>query len=375
MRIASVVPVTKVVLALWLVAPPAFAQMAQPKDALDGVDAVALLDQGKEISGKPEFKASRGKFDYLFATAENKATFEKNPEKYEIQLSGACARMGGGVTGNPADYAVVDGRIYIFGSDDCHKKFVAAPAKFLPKPAPAMPTDARAVQAGRALLDKAVASLGGAARVDAVASYIETASQTQTRPQGQVTLALKTIRRFPGEVRVERTMAMGDRTQTTAMLITPDGGWFISGPRAFPQNPEGRTVNEQEYGRALLPMLRARTASGFKAVAVASAIVDGVAEDRVRIKDRLVDVTIGLDKRTGQVHSLSFVGRNGEAEIGDYTIILSDYRDVDGLRLPFSERATFNGQPDDFRTRTITAFAINPAIDAALFKAPATGGQ
>ena len=108
MRIA---PVTPVLMSLSLLAAPAHAQMPQPKDALDGVDPVALLIQGKEVSGKPEFKVTRGKFDYLFATAENKATFEKNPEKYEIQLSGACARMGGGVTGNPADYAVVDGKI------------------------------------------------------------------------------------------------------------------------------------------------------------------------------------------------------------------------------------------------------------------------
>ena len=368
-------PVIHVVVALLLVSLPARAQMAQPKDALDGIDAVALLNQGKEVSGKPEFRVTRGKFDYLFATAENKATFEKNPDKYEIQLSGACARMGGGVTGNPADFAVVDGKIYIFGSDDCHKKFVAAPAKFLPKPAPAMPTAARDVQAGRALLDKAVASLGGAARVDAVVSYIETASQTQTRPQGQVTLTLKTIRRFPGDIRVERTMVMGDRTQTTATLITAAGGWFINGPRAFAQNPEGRVTNEQEYSRALLPLLRARHAAGFKAAAVAPAAVDGVAEDRVRVQDALVDVTIGLDKQTGQVHSLSFVGRNLDAEIGDYTIVLSDYRDVHGVRVPFSERALFNGQPDEFRTRQIQAFEINPAIDPALFKAPATGGE
>ncbi len=371
MRIA---PVTHVLMALMLAA-PAYAQMAQPKDALDGVDPVALLNQGKEVSGKPEFKVTRGKFDYLFATAENKATFEKNPEKYEIQLSGACARMGGGVTGNPADYAVVDGKIYIFGSDDCHKRFVATPAKFLPKPAPAMPVAARDAQAGRALLDKAVAAIGGAAKLDAVTSYVETASQTQVRPQGQITLTLKTMRRFPGDIRVERTMAMGDRTQTSAMLITPEGGWFISGPRAFAQNPEGRTTNEQEYSRALLPLMRARHAAGFKAAAVPSAVVDGVAEDRVRVKDGLVDVTIGLDKRTGQVHSLSFIGRNMEAEIGDYTIVLSDYHDVNGLQLPFSERALFNGQPDEFRTRQIKTIEINPAIDAALFKAPATGGQ
>ena len=372
MRIA---PVTPVLMSLSLLAAPAHAQMPQPKDALDGVDPVALLIQGKEVSGKPEFKVTRGKFDYLFATAENKATFEKNPEKYEIQLSGACARMGGGVTGNPADYAVVDGKIYIFGSDDCHKKFVAAPAKFLPKPAPAMPAAARDVQAGRALLEKAVAALGGAAKLDAVASYIESASQTQARPQGQATLTLKTMRRFPGDIRVERTMTMGDRTQTTATLITPEGGWFINGPRAFAQNPEGRTTNEQEYNRALLPLMRARTGAGFKAAAVPSAVVDGVAEDRVRVKDGVVDVIIGLDKRTGQVHSLSFVGRNMEAEIGDYTIVLSDYHDVNGLHLPFSERALFNGQPDEFRTRQIKTIEINPAIDAALFKAPPAGGQ
>ena len=161
MRIAHVI---HVLMALLLFALPARAQMAPPKDALDGIDAVALLTQGKEITGKPEFKVTRGTFDYLFATAGNKAT-------------------------------IVDGKIYIFGSDDCHTKFVAAPAKFLPKPAAAMPTAARDVQAGRALLDKALASLGGAAKVDAVAAYIETASQTQTRPQGQVTLTLKTIRR------------------------------------------------------------------------------------------------------------------------------------------------------------------------------------
>ena len=140
--------VARLLLVTLFVTTTAFAQMTPPREALDGVDPVALLTQGKEVMGKAEFKVSRGRFDYLFASAENKAAFEKAPEKYEIQLSGACARMGGGVTGNPADYAVVDGKIYIFGSDDCHKKFVAAPAKFLPKPAPPMPTAAAALRAG-----------------------------------------------------------------------------------------------------------------------------------------------------------------------------------------------------------------------------------
>src|SRR4029079_12337147 len=120
------------------------------------IDPVVLLTTGKEVSGKADLEVVRNQFQYLFATPESKATFEKTPEKYEIQLSGACARMGGGVTGNPADYAVVDGKIFIFGSDTRHTQVAAAPARFLPKPAPPMPAAARDVQAGRALIDRAV---------------------------------------------------------------------------------------------------------------------------------------------------------------------------------------------------------------------------
>src|SRR5215218_7584649 len=207
--------VKKLLLVTLLVTGSAFAQMPQgPKEALDGVDPVALLSTGKEVSGKAEFKVTRGKFEYLFASAENKAAFEKTPEKYEIQLNGACARMQGGVTGNPSDYAVVDGKIYIFGSDDCHKKFVAAPEKFLPKPAPPMPATPAAAQQGRALLDKVAQAVGGAQRLDAVTAYIETAAQTQQRPTGAVDITTKTFRRFPADVRVERTQAGRPPTAT-----------------------------------------------------------------------------------------------------------------------------------------------------------------
>ena len=63
-----------------------------------------------------------------------------------------------------------------------------------------------------------------------------------------------------------------------------------------------------------------------------------------------------------------------EAEIGDYTVIFSDYRDVSGLRLPFAERALFNGAPDDYLTRHIEAIAVNVPLEDAIFQPPAAGG-
>ena len=365
--------VFRLVLAMLLVACSARAQTAPPREALDGIDPVVLLTQGKEISGKADLKVVRDKFTYLFATPENKAAFEKSPEKYEIQLSGACARMGGGVTGNPADYAVVDGKIYIFGSDDCHKKFVAAPAKFLPKPAPPMPSTAAALSQGRALVERAVKAIGGAEKLDAVTTYVESSSQVQKRPTGDVPIKVKTMWRFPGDIRAERTTTLPDRTATSANLLTPAGGWFIGGGRAYPQNAEGRANAAAGYNRQLVPLLRARREADFKAASLGASTVHGVQVDRVRVRQGALDVTLAIDKASGLIHSMSFTGRGLDSEIGDYILVLGDYRDVSGLRLPFSERALFNGAPDTLLSRTLDAIAINVPLDDALFQ-PGPGG-
>jgi YHS domain-containing protein len=343
------------------------APAAGPREALDGIDPVVLLTTGKEVSGKADLKVVRNQLRYLFATPESKATFEKSPEKYEIQLGGACARMGGGVTGNPADYAVVDGKIYIFGSDDCHKKFVAAPAKFLPKPAAPMPAAAAAASQGRALVERVVKAMGGAQKLDAVTTYVESSAQVQKRPTGDVPIALKTMWRFPGGIRAERTMTLPDRTMTSANLLTPAGGWFIGQGRAYPQNAEGRANSEAQYNRQLVPLLRGRREADFKAASLGPATENGVAVDRVRVKHGGVDVTLAIDK-TGLVRSVSFTGRGLESEIGAYVVTLGDYRDVSGLRLPFSESALFNGAPDTLLSRTIDAIAINVPLDPALFQ-------
>src|SRR5215470_15051361 len=107
---------------------------------LEGLDPV-MLSQGKEVQGDLKLKVKRGRFEYVFANEENKAAFEKDPSKYEIQLDGHCARMGAPTTGDPDLYAVHNGRIYIFGSEECQTLFKAKAEKYLEVPvAPKSPT-------------------------------------------------------------------------------------------------------------------------------------------------------------------------------------------------------------------------------------------
>ncbi len=140
---------------------------------LEGLDPV-LLTQGKEVQGDEQFAVARGRFRYLFAGAETKAAFEREPARYEIQLGGTCARMGPTVQGNPDLFHVHEGHIYIFGSPACAKMFKESPEKYLETETTAAPAATEdALRRGRALVEKAVEAAGGASKVDGLVSYQE----------------------------------------------------------------------------------------------------------------------------------------------------------------------------------------------------------
>jgi YHS domain-containing protein len=58
---------------------------------LKGYDAVAYFTQGKPVKGNPAIKSTHDGATYLFASAEDKAAFDKNPAKYVPQYGGFCA--------------------------------------------------------------------------------------------------------------------------------------------------------------------------------------------------------------------------------------------------------------------------------------------
>ena len=75
---------------------PAFAQTKTLLNldkgiAIKGYDPVAFFTQNQPVKGRPEFESKYHGARYLFASAEDKATFDANPAKYEPQFGGFCA--------------------------------------------------------------------------------------------------------------------------------------------------------------------------------------------------------------------------------------------------------------------------------------------
>jgi YHS domain-containing protein len=343
-------------------------------DALDGLDPVLLVG-GKEVPGKSALSVTRGDFVYLFSSADTKATFERDPARYEIQLGGLCARMGKTTGGNPSDFVVHEGKIYIFGSDECHKRFQAEPAKYLPTPAAPLPESPAAATRGRQFIDRAVAALGGAATLDGLTSYTESYTQVQTRPQGEVTIAIKAMWRFPDRARQERSMVLQGKTMSSATVLSPEGMWYLGGQgQAYPVRSAGRPSMEQDFGRHPVALLRARRAPGFKAVALGTGTVDGLSVENVRVISGSTDVTLAIGA-SGRIHSTTFRDRNSDGEYGTFSLVYSDFRPVEGLQLPFNTRATFNGQPQPNLSITLETISLNTPLDASLFAPKAQGGQ
>jgi YHS domain-containing protein len=358
-----------------------YAQQQPLLDALEGLDPV-LLTQGKEAQGEMDITVTRGQFRYMFANAANKAAFEKDPARYEIQLNGACARMGAPVQGNPDLYAAHKGRIYIFGSDNCKTLFVAAPEKYLgpgESASVAVSATPEALKQGQALIEKAVAAMGGAAKIDGLTSFREKSVAPQTRgPMGEIEVKvnLDLLIVFPDRIRF--ALSMPDYNDPSVMIqpvsvILPGEAFVITRSGVRPAPDAARADQERQIQRKPLSILRARNGAGFKAAAVGPGKAGEMAVEKVAVELQGARYTLGIDPATGRVLSLSYNRRGPQGTFGEFIQTFSDFRAVDGLILPFKVDATFDGQPWKNQSSTVETIVINGAIDPALFEKPKQG--
>ena len=348
------------ILFIWS-ASSASAQNSSPRPdtiiPLEGLDPV-MLTQGKEVQGDMKYKVTRGQFEYIFANAENKATFEKDPTRYEIQLDGHCARMGAPTTGNPDLYAVHNGRIYIFGSEECQTLFKATPEKYLEVPPPARSPSAEMVKRGQELVAKAAEAFGGS-KLDKLVSF-----QKNDVRGNQIKSTLTLV--FPGTIRQDTIRP----SFTVGSVVTPSDSFFIFNNTSSPMLEGTRKAVAKELNHELVILLRARGLPEFKAVAAGSDKVGETAVERVDVELSGFTTTLGIDPSTGRVLSQTYHGRGPGGVLGDIAISYSDYRNVEGLSLPFKINATFDGQPFPPQSATVEAITINGQIDQAMFQKP-----
>ena len=104
--------------------------------AIKGYDPVAYFVVGKALKGQPEFESEYKGAKFLFASAENKAKFEADPEKFAPQFGGYCAwAVGNGYTAptDPEAWKIVNGKLYLNYNKDIQKRWSADEAGLIAK--------------------------------------------------------------------------------------------------------------------------------------------------------------------------------------------------------------------------------------------------
>lgn len=90
------------------------------KIALSGYSPVSYLDLNLAQQGLKEFKSEHKGLNYYFRSVEQKAEFDKTPEKYIPQFGGWCATgiaVGAKFRTDPNKFLVQNGKLYMFLND------------------------------------------------------------------------------------------------------------------------------------------------------------------------------------------------------------------------------------------------------------------
>ncbi len=336
----------------------------QPVTCLKGFDPVALT-QGREVPGKTDIAVAHGRYRYLFSSQENKSAFESHPDRYEIQLGGGCGRMGplSGL-GSPDRFWVHDRRIYVFASDQCMNSFKAAPDKHIESDDPPPTGSGADLQRGLELVDRALAGFGGAASVDSITS-----------------LELKRVRAYKadGEDKEQATfnrMIFPDRFRLDEVwhngavhdFVRFDTGFRVASDGAWPMDELVRREFIKSFRRNPLVLLKARKEPGFRAVAAGIGKIGEHGVEWLALGLDGANCTLGIEVATGRVLGIRYRGRAPSA-IGDVVRTFSDFRNVDGVNVPFAVATSFNDAAAS-EPRLYAAVRVNPKFDPGLFASP-----
>ncbi|HEO64542.1 MAG TPA: YHS domain protein [Spirochaetes bacterium] len=96
--------------------------------AIEGYDVLGYFKENKAIKGSPENTVEHNGLVYHFASAENKKTYQSDPDKYIPQYDGWCAfgmaKMKSKVAVDPNTFAIHNGKLLLFFNGDHEGKHV-----------------------------------------------------------------------------------------------------------------------------------------------------------------------------------------------------------------------------------------------------------
>ncbi len=218
---------------------------------------------------------------------------------------------------------------------------------------------------GKELLGLAVNACGGLENFKKINSVSEKGSLTVTTPQGEMSLKTTTYELLPDRSRQEIVTPMG----SMVTVRSGDKAWMLQGERSIPLPDEQVAEAKKSEFRNTLLLFKTFDNPTYKIVYIGPDKLNDKAVNMIQIAslDGQMTFKLALDAATNLPLAKMYFGQSASGP-GDMAEILSDYREVGGIKVPYFTRVESNGQK--LMSMSLTECLINPAIPDSLFINP-----
>lgn len=237
----------------------------------------------------------------------------------------------------------------------------------IPKAAPAATAAAaeatpESLAKGKDLLAKARAASGGD-KLAGVKDYVQTGAMNVETPQGAFALTVEATTTASGKTLQKMTTPMGEMTQG----FDGKSAWMKS-PQGVQDAPGGGEEAADDLFRETIFLLAKSPA--YTAQDLGSAPFGGAQAEAVLVTDpdSKREVKVFIDPATNMVIGKQYVGKSPTGTPGEMQEVYSDFKDVDGLKLPAKTLVTQNGKKA--AEVTITKTAVNTGVADSAFNKP-----
>lgn len=234
----------------------------------------------------------------------------------------------------------------------------------LQRPAASSAATPESAQRGKAIIARAVAAAGGAEKLAAIMDVTTRGTVKLTTPMGEMSGDAVAEVVYPDKMRSTVTLAMGQMVQA----FDGTSGWMKMGPQAMDlpavMLPEMRRGVVSALG---IELLRRAAAGDAEVNAVEDGEVNGRKAEAVRWKMGDVEMTAFFDAETHLLAKLAYRSVTPQGAT-DVEVLPSDFREVEGVKVPFKVVGFQNGQP--YIDSATAAITFNSGIDPAAFAKP-----
>ncbi len=215
---------------------------------------------------------------------------------------------------------------------------------------------------GKALAGKVAKALGGEAKLQAVKSL--KSDFTLQQPNGSIQAEATVV--FPDHMKVDLQTPQG----TFTMVVTPDAGFASAAGMGTQDLPSSRKNDSlEQIHRDLIYLGQHVNDPAFSFAASGTDKTSGTELAILDVSGPGVAMRCFVDPQSGKIirETYKAMGQSGPV---DSETVLSDWKAVEGLNLPFHRANKQGGQ--DSSSVQFSKIELNPAVDPKIFARPAT---